>query len=39
MVNRLRLAEENGFYLDAFRAESLARFFDLAARVPLRRAA
>lgn len=37
--DRLRLAEENGLYLDAFRDASLERFFELAERVPLRRAA
>ena len=35
----LRLAEDNGLYLDAFRDTTLDRFFGLAARVPLRRAA
>lgn len=31
----LRLSEDNGIGLDAYRAESLAAFFQLAARVPL----
>jgi len=36
---RIRLAEDNAFSLDAFRDLSLDRFFELAERVPLRRAA
>lgn len=39
VADRLRLTEENGLYLDAFRDTSLERFFELAERVPLRRAA
>jgi DNA invertase Pin-like site-specific DNA recombinase len=35
----LRLAPENGVLLDAYRFENLDAFFDLARRVPLRRAA
>ena len=33
--SQLRLAENNGLSLDAFRAGSLAHFFDMAARAPI----
>jgi hypothetical protein len=35
---RLRLREENGFFLDAYRFDSLDSFFYLAARTQLRMA-
>lgn len=36
---KLRMAEENGLYLDAYRVDTLGPFFRLSARVPIRRAA
>jgi hypothetical protein len=35
----LRVAEENGIYLDAYRFETLDYFVGMAERVPLREAA
>lgn len=35
-AERLRLSEDNGLYLDSYRFPTLDRFFDLAARIPLR---
>ncbi|MGE0705461.1 MAG: recombinase family protein, partial [Vicinamibacterales bacterium] len=34
-TDTLRLSDDNGFWLDAYRTESLAAFFQLAARIPL----
>ncbi len=36
---RLRLAEENGLAIDAYRFEGLGELFDLAARIPFAEAA
>jgi len=38
-VGKLRMAEENGLHLDAYRSDTLGPFLDLAARTPIRRAA
>jgi DNA invertase Pin-like site-specific DNA recombinase len=35
-ADRIRLSEDNGLYLDSYRFQTLDRFFDLAARIPLR---
>jgi hypothetical protein len=35
-ADRIRLSEDNGLYLDSYRFPTLDRFFDLAARIPLR---
>ena len=38
-VTKIRMAEDNGLYLDAYRFESLASFLDLTARINIRRVA
>ena len=38
-VGKLRMAEENGLHLDAYRSDTLGPFLDLAARAPIRRVA
>lgn len=38
-ADRIRLSDDNGLYLDAYRFQTLDRFFDLAARIPLRNVA
>ena len=35
----MRMSEENGIFLDAYRTESLTSFISLAARTPIRKSA